>query len=135
MAKQTAKEALSESIHQLEIRQAQEGEELKAQFRNTYESLKLVNLVKSSIKDITESIEIRTSLFESIVSVLSGFVTKKLMVSSKSNPFMKIIGLIMQFGLTNLVSKNAETIREYITQLIDKFFHPKEAAPETEAEA
>ena len=134
MEKQTAAEALKESIRLLEIRQEQEGEELKAQFKATYESLKLVNIVKSSIKDITESVEIKNSLFESIVSVLSGYVTKKLMISSKSNPFMKIVGLVLQFGVTNLVAKNAEVIRAYITELIDKFMHPKEEeeVPETE---
>jgi len=134
MTKPTPKESLKESIRQLEIRQAEEGEQLKAQFRATYESLKLVNLIKSSLKEVTESVEIKTTLFESIISVLSGYVTKKLMVSSKSNPFMKIIGLVLQFGVTNLVAKNAETIRAYITELIDKFLHPKEEeVPEAEA--
>jgi hypothetical protein len=54
------------------------------------------------------------------------------MISSKSNPFMKIVGLALQFGVTNLVAKNAEVIREYVTQMIDKFLHPKEETPETE---
>lgn len=133
MTKQTAKEALKESIRQLEIRQAQEGEELKVQFKATYESLKLVNLIKSSLKEVTESVEIKTTLFESIVSVLSGYVTKKLMVSSKSNPFMKIIGLVLQFGVTNLVARNAEAIRNYFSELINKLIHPKEEVPEPEA--
>jgi len=132
MAKQTAVESLKGSIRLLEIQQAEEGKILKEQFKATYESLKLVNIVKASIKDLTESIEIKTSLFDSIVSVLTGYVTKKLMISSKSNPFMKIIGLIMQFGITNLVSKNAETIRTYITELIDKFMHPAEEEVEEE---
>jgi len=134
MTKPTPKESLKESIRQLELKQAEEGEQLKVQFKATYESLKLVNIIKSSIKDITESVEIKNSLFESIVSVLSGYVTKKLMISSKSNPFMKIIGLILQFGVTNLVAKNAEAIRTYITELIDKFMHPAvEEVPEPEA--
>jgi hypothetical protein len=133
MTKPNAKEALQESIRQLEIRQVQEGEELKTQFKATYESLKLVNLIKSSLKEVTESAEIKSTLFESVISVLSGYVTKKLMISSKSNPFMKIVGLALQFGVTNLVAKNAEVIREYVTQMIDKFLHPKEETPETEA--
>lgn len=135
MEKQSAKEALRESIRQLEIQQVREGEELKAQFKVTYESLKLVNLVKSSIKDLTESSEIKTTLFESIVSVMTGYFSKKLMVGKKSNPFLKIVGLVMQFGITNLVAKNAEVIRMYVTELIDKFLHPKEETPEAEAEA
>ena len=135
MAKQTAVESLKGSIRLLEIQQAEEGKILKEQFKITYESLKLVNLVKSSLKELTNSVEIKNNLFESIVSVLSGYITKKLMISSKSNPFMKISGLVLQFGVTNLVAKNAESIRTYITELIDKFLHPKEEeeVPETEA--
>jgi len=135
MKKQSAREALRESIRLLEIQQAHEGEELKAQFKATYESLKLVNLVKSSLKEVTESVEIKNTLFESIISVVSGYVSRKLMVNKNSNPFLKIVGLVMQFGITNLVAKNAEVIREYITQLIDKFLHPKEETPEAQAEA
>jgi hypothetical protein len=135
MTQPTAKEKLRESILLLEAKQAKEGEELKVQFKATYESLKLVNIVKSSIKELTESVEIKTSLFESIMSVLSGYVTNKLMVSKKSNIFVRIMGLVVQFGVTNLVAKNAEVIREYIAALIDKLTHPKEESKETEAGA
>ncbi len=135
MTQPTAKEKLRESIRQLEIQQAKEGEELKAQFKATYESLKLVNLVKSSLKEVTESVEIKNSLFESIISVVSGYVSRKLMVSKKSNPFAKIVALVVQMGVTKLVANNAEVIREYITQMIDKYLHPKAYAPENESEA
>jgi hypothetical protein len=132
MAKQTAVESLKESIRLLEIRQTEEGEQLKAQFKVTYESLKLVNLVKSSLKELTESVEIKNNLFESIVSIATGYLTKKLMVSSSSNPFKKILGVLIQLGVTNLVAKNAETIRIYITEFIDRLLRPKEEVPETE---
>ena len=132
MTQPTAKEKLRDSIRQLEIQQVREGEELKAQFKATYESLKLVNLVKSSLKEVTESVEIKNTLFESIISVVSGYLSRKLMVNKNSNPFLKIVGLVMQFGITNLVAKNAEVIRMYVTELIDKFLHPKEETPEAE---
>jgi hypothetical protein len=133
MTKQTAKETLKESIRLLEIRQAEEGEQLKEQFKITYESLKLVNLVKSSLKELTDSVEIKNNLFESIVSVFTGYITKKLMISSNGNVFKKILGLVVQLGVTNLVAKNAEIIRIYITEFIDRFLHPQEKVSETEA--
>jgi hypothetical protein len=130
MTQPTAKEKLFDSIRQLEIQQTREGEELKAQFKATYESLKLVNLVKSSLKEVTESVEIKNSLFESIISVVSGYVSRKLMVSKKSNPFAKIVALVVQMGVTKFVANNAEVIREYIAQMIDKYLHPKAEEPE-----
>ena len=134
MTKPTPKELLKESIRQLELKQAEEGEQLKAQFKATYESLKLVNLLKSSLKEVTESVEIKNNLFETIVSIVTGYLTKKLMISSSTNPFKKILGVLIQLGVTNLVAKNAETIRTYITELINKFMHPAvEEVPEPEA--
>ncbi|MDP2338914.1 MAG: hypothetical protein Q8N05_21170 [Bacteroidota bacterium] len=133
MTKQNAVDSLKVSIRLLEIRQAEEGQILKEQFKITYESLKPVNLIKNSIKELTSSVEIQNSLFETIISIITGYLTKKIMVSSKSNPFMKILGAILQFGVTSLVAKNAENIRDFISDLIDKFLHPDEEVPESES--
>jgi hypothetical protein len=136
MAKQSAIDSLKESIRLLEIRQAEEGLALKVQFKETYESLKPVNLIKSTINDLTNSVEIKNSLFESLVSILTGYLTKKLMVSSKSNLLTKILGALLQFGVTSLVAKNAESIRNYIMNLINRLIHPDEdedeVVPETD---
>jgi hypothetical protein len=131
MAKQSAVDSLKESIRLLEIRQADEGQALKEQFKITYESLKPVNLIKSSLNELTSSAEIKNSLFETIVSIVTGYLTKKLIVSPKSNPFMKILGALLQFGVTSLIAQNAESIRTYIMNLIDRLIHPEE---ETETE-
>ena len=133
MAKQNAVTSLRESIYFLEIRQAEEGKILKEQFKITYESLKPVNLIKSSIQELANSVEIKNNLFETVVSILTGYLTKKIMVNSKSNPIMKIFGAFLQYGVTSLISKNAENIRILISDLIDRIFHPiKEEIPETE---
>ena len=132
MAKQTVVESLKESIRLLEIQQAEEGQILKEQFKITYESLKLVNLVKSSLKELTDSVEVKNSLFDTIVSILTGYLTKKMMINSGSNPFKKILGALLQFGVTSFVSKNVEVIRNYITELIDRFIHPEEEISEAE---
>ena len=71
MAKQTAVESLKESIRLLEIQQAEEGKILKEQFKATYESLKLVNLDKSSLSELTNSVEIKNNLFEFLKRIIS----------------------------------------------------------------
>jgi hypothetical protein len=126
MAKQNAVVSLKESIRLLEIRQAEEGKILKDQFRITYESLKPVNLIKNSLKELANSAEIKNSLLKTIVSLVSGYFTQKLVVSSKSNLFTKLLGVLMQFGVTNLVSKNSEIIRNFISNLIEKYLSPSE---------
>lgn len=132
MEKQSAADSLKESIRLLEIRQAEEAQILKEQFKITYESLKPVNLIKRSLQEIAGSPDIKNNLFEAIVSILTGYLTKKVMISSKSNPFMKILGVLLQFGVTSLVAKNAENIRNLFSELIDRFLHPAEEVPERE---
>ena len=134
MARQSAVDSLKESIRLLEIRQAEEGIALRVQFNEALESLKPLNLIKSSINELTGSGEIKNSLFETIISIFTGYLTKKMMVSSKSNPLMKILGVFLQFGVTSLVAKNAESIRNYIMNLIDRFLHPEEEEEEEEEE-
>ena len=125
--------SLKESIRLLEIRQAEEGVMLKEQFKETFESLKPFNLIKSSLKDLTGSAEIKNNLFETVVSILTGYLTKKITINSKGGPLMKIVGVLLQFGVTSLVSKNAEKIRILLGDLIERFFNPiEEEIPETE---
>jgi len=135
MAKQSAIVSLKESIRLLEIRQAEEGLALKIQFKETYESLKPANLIKSTFNDLTSSIEIKNSLFESILSILTGYLSSKIIAGSKSNPLMKILGALLQFGVTKLISNNAESVRIYIMNLIEKLIHPEEEEEEVIPEA
>lgn len=130
MEKQNPVASLKETIRLLEIKQAREGEELKEQFRLTIESLKPSNILKNSLRELTTSVEVKNSLFETIMSIISGYITKKIMIKSDGNPFLKIFGALLQFSITSLMAKNAEAIRLYITQLIEKFLHPATEEPE-----
>jgi hypothetical protein len=136
MAKQNAVLALKESIRLLEIRQAEEGKILKDQFKITYESLRPLNLIKSTFNELIGSVEIKNSLFEAIVSIVSGYVTQKFIVNSKSSVFKKVLGVLMQFGVTNMISKYSEEVRTFLSNLMERFFTPaeeeEEEIPETE---
>ncbi len=128
MEKQNAVATLKESIRILEIRQAQEGQILKEHFKITYESLKPINLIRNSMKELASSFEIKSSLFETIISIVTGYFTQRMIVSSKSNIFKKIMVVLMQFGINNVVLKNIDVIRTFISDLIEKFIHPEEEA-------
>ena len=124
MAKQNAANALKASIRRVEIRQAEEGKMLKEQFRITLESLKPVNLIKSSFRELANSVDIRNSLFETLISIVSGYVGQKFIVNSKSNVFKKIMGVLMQFGITSIVSKKSEEVGNFFSNLVERFINP-----------
>ena len=130
MAKQNAVLALKESIRRLEIRQEEEGKILKEQFKITYESLRPVNLIKSSLRELANSLDIKNSIFETIVSIVSGYVSQKFIVNSKSSPLKKILGVLLQFGVTNFVSKKSEEVGNFFSNSIDRIFTPAEVEEE-----
>ena len=133
MATQTATERLKESIRLLELKQQEEGKILKEQLKITYESLKPVNLIKSSLKEITTSVEIKNDLLGAIMSILSGYFAKRMVAGSNSNVFIKVLGALLQFGVTGLIAKNADAIRSFLSTLIDKMVHPAEETPEPDS--
>ena len=132
MVKQNAINSLKESICLVKIRQIEEGKILKEQFKITYESLKPVNLIKNSMKDLVSSVEIKSSIFETLISIVSGYLTQKFIVTSKSNVFIKTLGMLMQFGVTNLISKNSEDVRVFFSNLIERFISPSKEKEITE---
>ncbi len=135
MAKPDASVMLKESIRLLEIKQVEEGRIFKEQFKVTYESLKPSNLFINALNELTESANVKNSLFETVISIFTGYLTKKMMIGSKSSVLVKLLGAILQFGVTNVVAKNAEAIRNFVTELINRFIHPDEkeiSEPEVE---
>lgn len=133
MEKQNAISSLKESIRLFEIKQAEDGAILKEQFAVTFESLKPINLLKNTIKEMTSSVDLKSNLSETIISILAGYLTKKVMVSSKSGPLMKILGSVLQFGVTSVIASNTDNIREFINRMIDRFLRTEtEEIPETE---
>jgi len=133
MEKQNAISSLKESIRLLEIKQAEEGAILKEQFAVTIESLKPINLLKTTIKEMTNSVDLKSNLSETVISIVAGYLTKKMMVNSKSGPFMKILGAVLQFGVTSVIAQNADNIRDFLNRMIDRFLRTEpEEVPETE---
>lgn len=124
MARLSAAESLKESIRMLEFRQMEERDNFKKHFSLTYQSLNPINLLKNTLRDLGGSTELKNSFYETILPILTGFLTQRMMVRSKAGTFMKIIGAVLQYGLTSFVTKNSENIRLIVSSLIDKLVNP-----------
>lgn len=132
MRKPNAADSLKETIRLLEKRHAEEGRELKEQFKLTYESLKPANIIKSTIRDLAYSVEVKNNLFDTVLSLISTYMAKRILTDSKSGFFARIVRVLAHFGITNMITNNSEEIRLYLANLIEKFFTPKEKVAETE---
>lgn len=112
MKTQNPDERLREAILQLEIRQATERKMLKEQFHLAYESIKPVNLIKSTLEDISSSTTVKGQMVDAMIGLSIGFLSKLIFVGVSKNPLKKLAGNALMIAITNAVVKNPEAIKK-----------------------
>lgn len=116
------------AIQELELQQANELILLKEQFNKTSESLKPINLIKSTFKNAVSSPDLKTDVFNTVIGLATGVVAKKLMIGKTINPFKKLLGIIVEMAVANKVAKNADDIKSTGSSIFKKLFGKKEVA-------
>jgi hypothetical protein len=116
---------LKDAIQLLEAEQSIKGQLLREQLFLTYESLKPVNLLKNTLKEISSTPYLIDNISGTAMGLLGGFLSKKIFVGSSGNLIRKLIGSVLQIGVTNLVAQNSETIKSVGQALIQHFFQKK----------
>lgn len=112
---------LKHAIQLLEAEQAVKQEQLREQFYITYESLKPVNLLRRTINDISTSPDILDNIIGSTMGMASGYLSKKIFVGNSGNIFRKLLGALVQYGISTTVKKNSEGIRLFIMEALKHF--------------
>ncbi len=110
---------LKEAIKALEIRKVEEENYLRAQLLNVYENLKPVNILKNIAKDIATNDSLKNDVANTVASLMSGFISKKIIIGRSKNPFLKLLGVVIQFGMTTLVSSKFSIIKDYIANFVN----------------
>jgi hypothetical protein len=102
---------LRNAILALERKQAKEKAMLKQQFLVAYESVKPINLIKSTLMEAAQSPDMKNNLVNSTIGISAGYLTKALFQGFSGGPVRKIIGTAIMFGIKNLVAHNPEAVR------------------------
>jgi hypothetical protein len=121
----TSVAGLKNSILLLEAEQSIKGRLLKDQLFITYESLKPVNLIKHTLKEISSSPYLIDNISGSAMGLLSGFLSRKIFVGTSGNLIKKLIGSVLQFGITNIVAQNSDVIKSVGQTILHHFFRKK----------
>ena len=121
----TSVAGLKNSILLLEAEQSIKGQLLKDQLFLTYESLKPVNLIKQTLKEISSSPYLIDNISGSAMGLLSGFLSRKIFVGTSGNLIKKLIGSVLQFGVTNIVAQNSDVIKSVGQTVLHHFFRKK----------
>ena len=126
MKKLTASDKLKMEIEFLKGEQADKLQKLKEDFNTAYEHLRPVNLVKNTLKEIISSPNLVNNIIGTTLGLTTGFFLKRLVMGASVNKFSKLLGTVLQFGITNVVAKNTSAIHSFGRNIFQHIFHKKE---------
>ncbi len=101
-------EELRDKIALLKRQQETDLVLLKAQFHTTYESLKPINLIKNTFKEVVATPNIRSTLIKNAIGLATGYLSKKVLVGSSHNPIKKVLGIVLEFVVANVVANKVD---------------------------
>jgi hypothetical protein len=114
------------AIELLEIEKAIKEQSLKEQFYITYETFKPVNLLKSSLSDVAKNPSLIDSILGNLIGYSSGYLTRKILVGDSSNGFRNLLGSLLQFGVSRLLTQHADDILSFGRNMIQNFLRKRE---------
>ena len=114
---------LQYAIQLLETEQAEKLKLLKEHFRQAYESLKPVKLIENTLKEISASPYLTNNLLSAAVGLATGYISKKAITGTSSNKLRKFLGIVMQFGITNIIAQNPKAVKSFGQYISHHIFH------------
>ncbi|MBK7713338.1 MAG: hypothetical protein IPJ37_22195 [Bacteroidales bacterium] len=112
---------LKNAIQILEVERGIQAAVLKDQVFQAFESVKPVNLIKNALHDISSSPYLIDNILGTALGIASGFLTNTIFVGASGNMVRKLLGSVLQFGVSNVVADHPDTIKTY-GQMIMKYF-------------
>jgi hypothetical protein len=109
----TTSDELKNAIQILEFDQQVREQQLKEHVYLAIESLKPVNLIKSTIHEVVSSPHLIDNVLGVAMGLTSGYISKKIVLGKSVNVIRKLFGTLLQFGITNVVAQNSESIKTF----------------------
>lgn len=105
-----------------EAEHAAEGKLLVIEYRMASENLKPANIIRSTLKDLVATPEMKSSLINAAIGWATGLLTRKLLVGNSHNPITKIGGALVASAVGNAAANNADAIKLAGVALLKKMF-------------
>ncbi len=84
---------------------------LVEEFNQAFLNLKPVNVLKNIFTEITSSGELKDNLVNTSAGMAAGYAAKMLVAGKSPGIVRKIAGNAVLFGISNVISRNPETIK------------------------
>jgi hypothetical protein len=82
-------------------------------------------VLRRTLKGIASPSFLIDDLPGALMAMASGYLSRKVVTGRSGNIFRKLLGSILQFGVTNLVAKNSETIKSTGISIFQHFLKKK----------
>ncbi len=103
--------SLKQAIADLQQKKNAEEAQLRLQLSQTYESVKPVNLIKSTFKEVSGSQEIKDGLIHTSAGLVAGYLFKKVYEGEHDGVAKQLVGAALSLGVTNIVANNPEAVK------------------------
>jgi hypothetical protein len=121
----TTTDELKNAIQILEFDQQIREQQLKEQVFLTIESLKPVNLIKSTLHEVVSSPYLIDNILGVAMGLTSGYISKKIALGKSVNVIRRILGSLLEFGITNIVAQNTDSIKTFGQSIYQYFLRKK----------
>jgi hypothetical protein len=126
MKQKSAHARLQDKIQFLKEEQVFKRQLLIEQLEISYESLKPLNLIKRALTEIGTSPDLTHNILGTLLGLASGFLSKKILVGTSGNLFRKLLGSLLQFGVTNVVSQHPDAVKSFGHFILNLIIRMKE---------
>lgn len=116
---------LKAAIERLESKNLVQKNIITEQYHSTIESLKPMNLLKSSFSKVVRAPGLVENILNATVGLGAGFLSKKVLIGKSTSILKKLLGNAVEFGIAGLVTKNSGSIKNTGLGIFNKIFHSK----------
>lgn len=116
---------LKAAIVELENRKVNEKQGLVNDFHAITESLKPLNLLKSTFHKVKESQGIGGNILKAAFGLGVGLLSKKILISKSTGLVKTLLGSAIKMGVAGLVAKNTDNIKTSGTRFFKNMFSTK----------
>jgi hypothetical protein len=110
MAPKISSMTLRQTILWLEAENLQQQTDLKEQFHDTYQSLKPINLIKETLKDVARSPAQLQDILVPLLGLSTGYLTKRLVVGKSEDPDRMLIAEVLGKSVTSVIAQHPTEI-------------------------
>jgi len=121
MAKISSSEELKQRIAELELRKVRQKAEIKEHFHEMVESVKPKNLIRTGLQSISEAPVLRQNLINSVTSLITGWVARKLAVPKNDTIIRKTAGAAIQYGVTRFMATKGDNLGSVFGRFFSNF--------------